>query len=149
MNRIQRGFTLIELMIVVAIVGVLAALAIPAYLDYVIRAKVSEPIGFLDAARLGVAEYYQTNSTMPNNATQAGLSTATLNTSHVASLAYSRTSGSVAAIKVTVRSIDAKVDNKVVALTGTGSATTGIISWTCAPASSNGIPQRFLPASCR
>src|ERR1041384_433822 len=118
MNRIERGFTLIELMIVVAIVGVLAALAIPAYLDYVIRAKVSEPIGFLDAARLGVAEYFQTNSTMPSTSTQAGINTATLNTSHVQALTYANSGSLIGNITVTVRSIDSKVDGKTVLLKG-------------------------------
>lgn len=145
MNRIQKGFTLIELMIVVAIVGVLAALAIPAYLDYVIRAKVSEPIGFLDAARLGVAEYFQTNSSMPSSAAQAGINTATT-VSHVASLAYANSGSYSASITVAVRSVDPKVDGKTVILTGTGSKTSGVVAWTCAPGT---IDQRFLPASCR
>ena len=65
MKKIQQGFTLIELMIVVAIIGILAAIAIPAYQDYTIRAKVSEVIGLASAAKTTLYEYYSTNGEMP------------------------------------------------------------------------------------
>ena len=61
----QQGFTLIELMIVIAIVGILAAVALPAYQDYTVRAKMSEPMGFLSEAKTTVAEYYTANSALP------------------------------------------------------------------------------------
>ena len=71
----QQGFTLIELMIVIAIIGILAAIAIPAYQDYTIRAQVSEGLNLSGGAKAAVTEYFQDRGTMPTNNTDAGLST--------------------------------------------------------------------------
>ena len=68
MKRLQQGFTLIELMIVVAIVGILAAIALPAYQDYVIRSKMSEGVVALAACKTSIAEYVSTKTTMPADA---------------------------------------------------------------------------------
>ena len=73
----QQGFTLIELMIVVAIVGILAAIAIPAYKDYTVRAKVSECAATLGACKTSVTEFYNTRGSLPANVTSAGCSTST------------------------------------------------------------------------
>jgi type IV pilus assembly protein PilA len=72
MKTVQKGFTLIELMIVVAIVGILAAVALPAYQDYTARAQVSELISLADGAKLAVAETYQSTGTLPGSNTAAG-----------------------------------------------------------------------------
>ena len=74
MKRTQAGFTLIELMIVIAILGILAAIAIPAYQDYSIRAKISEAINTASPAKLAVSEYYQSEGALPTNRTEAGTS---------------------------------------------------------------------------
>jgi len=85
MKRIQQGFTLIELMIVVAIVGILAAIALPAYQDYVIRSKMSEALAAIAACKTSVAEYTSSHGgTMPADVTAAGCSTTA--TQYVASL---------------------------------------------------------------
>ena len=77
MKTVQKGFTLIELMIVVAIIGILAAIAIPAYQDYTIRAQVSEGLMLAGDYKTGVAEYYAKTGTWPVNAAQAtGVTTA-------------------------------------------------------------------------
>ena len=77
MKRIQQGFTLIELMIVVAIVGILAAIALPAYQDYVIRSKVSELEAAIAACKTSVAEYASSHGSLPGTVTDAGCSTQT------------------------------------------------------------------------
>jgi type IV pilus assembly protein PilA len=74
MNKMQKGFTLIELMIVVAIIGILAAIAIPAYNDFTIRSKVTEVVNMAGVCKTSVAEYYQSKGSMPADATQAGCS---------------------------------------------------------------------------
>ena len=74
MTKLQKGFTLIELMIVVAIIGILAAIAIPAYQDYTIRAQVSEGMNLAAAAKAAVAETFLNRGTAPANRTQAGMS---------------------------------------------------------------------------
>jgi type IV pilus assembly protein PilA len=83
MKSIQKGFTLIELMIVVAIVGILAAIALPAYQDYVVRSKMAEPIAALAACKTSVAEFYSTKNSLPDTA-NAGCATTT--TQYLASL---------------------------------------------------------------
>lgn len=72
MRTVQKGFTLIELMIVVAIVGILAAIALPAYQDYMVRAKMSEPMAKLDELKLSVAEFVASNNQIPGDSVEAG-----------------------------------------------------------------------------
>ena len=75
MKKVQQGFTLIELMIVVAIIGILAAIAIPAYQDYTIRAQVSEGLNLSAGAKAAVTEFFQDQGAFPANNVEAGIET--------------------------------------------------------------------------
>jgi type IV pilus assembly protein PilA len=140
----QKGFTLIELMIVVAIIGILAAVAIPAYTDYTARAKVTEAVGALAAAKTSVSEYYISQGSMPADATEAGINTGALG-DYVASVAYTQTSATVGEVEVTLtNNITGDLNGKKFKLTGTGSAQG--VSWAC---TTTDAPAKYLPASCR
>ncbi len=135
--RLQKGFTLIELMIVVAIVGILAAIAIPAYQDYTIRARVTEGLSLANAAKMAVTETAITNNAIP--ATQAATGyTSPDATANVASIAIT---AATAAIVVTYT---AAAGNQVITLTPTFSANSRDVIWTC----TSTVP-KYAPANCR
>src|SRR4030066_598452 len=101
MRKLQHGFTLIELMIVVAIVGILASIAIPAYQDYTTRAKVTEAIVAMAPAKVSVAEYFISVGSMPADITTAGFSPA-IDSKYVRSLSYARITSRQAAVTVAI-----------------------------------------------
>ena len=142
----QQGFTLIELMIVVAIIGILAAIAIPAYQDYTIRAKVSEPITFADAAKTSVSEYYQSQGGMPADMSAAGIQTTS--SPYIASVSYSPTSTTVSVITIkTSDALGGTANSKTIKFTGTGSNSS--VQWVCRPGDNAPMPKKYLPANCR
>ncbi|MES2536817.1 MAG: pilin [Pseudomonadota bacterium] len=145
MNVARNGFTLIELMIVVAIIGVLAAIAIPAYQDYSKRAKMSELMLAVSNGRTSVVEYANTNGQMPPSAASAGI----LNQAsrYVSAVSYVMTSTTVGSILATATGFnDPLIDDKNFALTGTIDAN-GKVQWTCSGAATT-VPVKFLPAIC-
>ena len=94
MNRMQKGFTLIELMIVVAIIGILAAVAIPQYQDYTVKAKLSKVMGVAQPIKTALALFNQENGAFPTTAapwTTIGLSVAPSNTTEVGTIAWTGT----------------------------------------------------------
>ena len=134
MKSMQKGFTLIELMIVVAIIGILAAIAIPQYQDYTIRSKITEALNLAAPAKLAVAETYASNGTYPGRQ-RGGRSCARRSTSkYVASLTIAN-----GVIDVTLQGIHSNVDGKMITLTpdvtdeagSTGSAPSTATSSTC------------------
>ena len=143
MKTIQKGFTLIELMIVVAIIAILAAIAIPQYQNYTKRAKISEGLVLADAAKLAVSETVQAKGVMPTSGAQAGYVTAS--STYVTSVAV----GDKGVITITYQNIDKTlVDTKTLTLTpSTKNASS--VQWTCATPASGGLPPQFAPAPCR
>ena len=141
MKKYQQGFTLIELMIVIAILGILLAIAIPAYQDYTIRAKVSEGMNIAAAAKLAVAETQSSTGSWPADNTAAGLAAA-------GSITGNNVSGvSVGTGKVTITySNEPKITGKVVILSP--SFRGGSVAWSCKTAG-NTVASKYLPSSCR
>jgi type IV pilus assembly protein PilA len=145
MKQIQKGFTLIELMIVVAIIGILAAVALPAYQDYTVRAKVSELILAASAPKTAIAEWFQTkNGVMPTSAASAGFDTS--GSQYVTGITYTLTSPLVAEISVGAQNIGGSTPTGVITLTGTGDSSTGKIDWVCARGS---MAAKYMPATCK
>ena len=148
MKKVQQGFTLIELMIVVAIIGILAAIALPAYQDYTVRAKMSEVILAASSGRTAVAESYSNFGEM--KASQDSMGVQNLTSKYVASIVWDSTDGSdVGRIEVTAGIIDlpAAAQGMVVILRATGDPLTGQVAWACGPATTT--LSRYLPGSCR
>ena len=139
----QQGFTLIELMIVVAIIGILAAIAIPAYQDYTIRAQVSEGLNLSGAAKAAVTEYYQDQGTFPSDNTTAGLELATNITGKYVTQVQVSGAG---LIQVTYgNDANANIAGAILTMTPTDNA--GSVSWACTGDLT--LVPKWLPAACR
>ena len=140
----QQGFTLIELMIVVAIIGILAAIAIPAYQDYTIRAQVSEGLALSGGAKVAVTEYSQDRGVFPGSNTEAGI--AVTETDIAGKYVKSVSVGASGVVSVAY-GLDAHTVLKDVGiLVMTPNSTVGSVSWVC---SSTTIDNKHLPAACR
>lgn len=155
MKQAQKGFTLIELMIVVAIIGILAAVALPAYQDYTKRAKLSEVVLAASACRTTITEVYQAGNAASPGANGWGCESSSATSKYVKSVA----TDADGVITVTATGTgDAEIDNKVLtlipansagtALTFTASTSVTVNRWICGGANTT-INKKFLPASCR
>ena len=147
MKKMQRGFTLIELMIVVAIIGILAAIAVPAYQDYTIRSKVSEAVIAASPAKTAISEFFQSQGSMPADAPTAGFET-NLDTKYVNSALYTRNNATQATVRVTIKALGGTTAaNQELELFGRGLA--AAVEWDCRPAAASPIATKYLPADCR
>ena len=148
----QQGFTLIELMIVVAIIGILAAIAIPAYQDYTIRAQVSEGISLASGAKTAIAEVFQDSGTWPTTNALAGLATNTSITGKYVTQVdvLAGTGGGGSNIQVTYgaagQANQALIDDGGFLVLTSTSGGGGSVAWTC---SNSTLPAKWLPAVCR
>ncbi len=141
-TRTQHGFTLIELMIVIAIIGILAAVAIPMYMDYAVRSQIAEGINLAAGAKVSVAEYYQETGEYPTGNAEAGLEQADeIQGNYVESVA-------VADEVITVtfgNDANQRIDGETITITA--AEEDGSLNWTCA--SGGVIDDKNLPVACR
>jgi type IV pilus assembly protein PilA len=160
MKAIQKGFTLIELMIVVAIIGILAAIALPAYQDYTIRSQVSEGPTLSEGIKVAIADYYANNGTWPADMTAAGFGSNVVSGSYVSSI--TQASG-----VITITYGSTKANSKLSATSANlvisaAANANGDIAWVCGGSSTptgftaagtatygNGMLAKWLPSSCR
>lgn len=158
MKKVQQGFTLIELMIVIAIIGILAAVALPAYQDYTVRAKVSEVVLAASSCRTTITEIVQTTNgaALPTAGTY-GCEVAADASKYVTSIATTDTA-QVIVTSSAAADLPAGAQSRAIVLTPFSDDTTALVAgdvgvtifkWTCGPAAVDPMPINFLPGSCR
>ena len=148
MKRVQQGFTLIELMIVIAIVAILVALAVPAYKDYTVRTKVAECINGAAVPKLAISEYYESMANWPGTTNAASVATPAGESQYCDGFdAYQTTTGAFA-INVNETQVGASSSSIQPVLTPASNAQGGV-DWRCSSGTTSPADVKYLPASCR
>ena len=145
MKNYQKGLTLIELMIVIAIIGILAVIALPSYQDYLARSQMTEGLNLAGGQKSSVTEYRSNKGVWPSSNTEAGIpAPSDIAGKYVASVTVSA-SGSNGNIRALMKSsgVSARISGAELILQGT--ETSGAYTWTC----KSSVNDRFLPSSCR
>lgn len=147
MKTMQKGFTLIELMIVIAIIGILAAIALPAYQDYTKRSRVSEGLSLAGGVKSALTEYYASNNEWPEDNEKAGVAPANnIKGNAVESVTVSREGSGATSKGVITVAFNNKVDSgKNLIMKGEGNAA-GSVKWTCTDGS---LDKKYRPSECR
>jgi type IV pilus assembly protein PilA len=171
-NKMQKGFTLIELMIVVAIIGILAAIAIPAYQDYTIRAKVTEGLNLADSAKTAVAESFQSGGTLGLKAAALSWNTAFAASKYVSTIKVTTAPGAtqgIITITYNATAIPQLTGGNTLLLSpyiagtalGSGASLSGNIDWACTSAGNTTataqsmaagvgtVPTKYVPSNCK
>ena len=147
MKRLQKGFTLIELMIVVAIIGILAAVAIPAYQDYIARAQMSEAVGLLSSGKAAMAEHFTDHGYWPAAASTVMGSTTGKYTATIAITGSPTTTGQ---LTLTATMQASGVNNAITSGTVMLYTTDGGKIWSCSPGNTGTpVASKYLPSACR
>jgi type IV pilus assembly protein PilA len=145
MKRLQQGFTLIELMIVVAIIGILAAFAIPAYQDYIARTQMAEAVELLSGGKTPMAEFHADKGRWPGGAASVMGTTQGKYVNSISIAGGSATTNPIT-LMATMKStgVNGSISGKTVQLVSTDGT-----QWVCQQGASNGVDNKYLPASCK
>ena len=150
MKTRQRGFTIIELMIAIAIIGVLAAIAIPAYQDYIKRARVSEGLTLATQVKDAATEYYMSNGTFPTSNAMCGLAPSTSITGNsVQSIRINSSGVIIITYFSTSDSTSYGVGTQQLSLNLSPTATLGSVKWNIVSGGANGVPQKWCPTTAQ
>jgi type IV pilus assembly protein PilA len=158
LKKVQKGFTLIELMIVVAVIGVLVAIAFPAYQNYMLKAKLVEAVVFLEAQKTPILEAVANNSALPATAMPPITTGNLANSKYIKAVNYNSRVSTSASVVLTLKGTgNSAIDGKYLALYALVNTTSGIVSWVCGTAKASSSVAKgnviamhpFLPASCQ
>jgi type IV pilus assembly protein PilA len=147
MGHLQKGFTLIELMIVVAIIGILAAVAIPAYQDYIARSQMSEAVSLTGSGKTPLAEYFADKGVWPSNASDVMGNVGGKYTLNITIIGQSATAPGTLTLEATMQATG--VNTNIKSKTMTLSTPDGGKNWICSAQGGAAVDPKYLPAACR